>query len=401
MRCAPLFLAALVAVPAARAQSPEFIARQVSALSYSNYLAALPVQQGKARGFYYNDPVYGYAPQPDLLTARSTIQSALSAVLGGTNVSQQGVNLDQFAGLNIIGVLQGLDPAAGIYLVGAHYDSITGGGINQPGSPGADDNGSGVAGVLEAARVLSRHQFKATIIFALFDLEEAREGTSSQWGTRGSHVFARQALTAGMDIRGMICLDMIAAHRKAMETNVDVSDALPGSGGMGIELADAVNRVGVALGTGLNAVRYGAQDESDHLEFKAAGFKACMLCELDPPGNPLFHSNGDYLGNTENGHPYIDFGYASQIVAAAVDYLATAAVVVPPRQVTLTASLSTNGLFTLSFTGDPARTYELHASTNAATWEFVTNLVSTEGSFQFAEQLTQTRPARYFRAIAH
>lgn len=401
MRCALFLLAALAAVQTAFAQSPEFIASQVTSSDYSNHLSSLPVQQGKSRGFYDADPVHGYSAQPDLLTARSNIINTFSSILGPTNVSEQAVNLDQFPGQNIIGVLHGTDPTAGIYVVGAHYDAITGGFVNQPVSPGADDNASGVAGVMTAANILSRYHFKATIYFVAFDLEESRFGNSPHWHTRGSYVYAQQAQAAGMNIRGMISLDMIAAHRNSTETNVDVSDAIAGSGGMGVEVADALDRVGSALGTGLTAQRFGAQDVSDHIEFKAVGYKACMVAEANEGENPYYHSNNDYLGNTENGHPYIDSIYASKIVAGAVDYLATAAVVVPePTQVVLMAGVSTNGLFTLAFQGDAGRAYEIDASTNLANWDFVTNLLSGDGNFQFTDGQSKLLSQRFFRVLA-
>ena len=66
-RCVLFVLPALAALECALAQSPEFIASQVTSGDYSNYLSSLPVQRGKSRGYYYDDPVYGYSAQPDLL----------------------------------------------------------------------------------------------------------------------------------------------------------------------------------------------------------------------------------------------------------------------------------------------------------------------------------------------
>jgi cytochrome c1 len=193
---------------------------------------------------------------------------------------------------------------------------------------------------------------------------------------------------------------MIAAHRNSTETNVDVSDAIAGSGGLGVEVANAMDRVGSALGTGLTAQRFGAQDESDHIEFKAVGYKACMVAEANEAANPYYHSSNDYLGNTENGHSYIDPIYASEIVAGTVDYLAMVATVVPnPVQIVLMAGISTNGLFTLAFQGEAGRTYEIDASTNLANWDFVTNLESGDGNFQFTDSQSKTLSQHFFRAL--
>jgi Zn-dependent M28 family amino/carboxypeptidase len=64
---------------------------------------------------------------------------------------------------NVIGTLEGLQPEQGIVYIGGHYDSVSAG-------PGANDDASGVAGVLEAARVLGTkgHRTKATMKFIAF-----------------------------------------------------------------------------------------------------------------------------------------------------------------------------------------------------------------------------------------
>ncbi len=65
---------------------------------------------------------------------------------------------------NVVGVHYGTVRPDDIYILGAHYDSANG--------PGADDNASGTAGMMEAARVLSQYEFEATLIFIGFDREE-------------------------------------------------------------------------------------------------------------------------------------------------------------------------------------------------------------------------------------
>src|SRR6185295_10125496 len=69
---------------------------------------------------------------------------------------------------NVVGVIPGTDPSAPRVLVGAHVDSVRG-------TPGADDNASGVAGVLECARLLAGTRPRATIELLGFNLEE-RQG---------------------------------------------------------------------------------------------------------------------------------------------------------------------------------------------------------------------------------
>jgi len=85
--------------------------------------------------------------------------------------------------------------ASEIYAAGAHYDAVSG-------SPGADDDGSGTAAIVEIARVLSGCSYARTIKLLLFSNEES--------GTLGSSAYASAAADRGDDIRGFLSLDMIA-----------------------------------------------------------------------------------------------------------------------------------------------------------------------------------------------
>ena len=72
---------------------------------------------------------------------------------------------------NVIATLKGTEQSRAVYVVSSHYDSVAIG-------PGADDDTSGTAALLETARVLAKHPQPATIIFASFTGEEA--GTARQ-----------------------------------------------------------------------------------------------------------------------------------------------------------------------------------------------------------------------------
>jgi aminopeptidase Y len=88
---------------------------------------------------------------------------------------------------NVIGTLEGLKPDQGIVYIGGHYDSVSG-------APGANDDASGVAATLEAARVLSTkgHRTKATLKFIAFGAEH-RHGQPGH-DRRGRHPADRQRL---------------------------------------------------------------------------------------------------------------------------------------------------------------------------------------------------------------
>jgi hypothetical protein len=107
---------------------------------------------------------------------------------------------------NVLATLQGTDPASAdrIYVVGAHYDSRVSDVLDFTGdAPGADDNGSGVASVLELARVMAPHPTKATIVFVTFAGEEQ--------GLYGSAFFAQQAKAANWNIQGVLNMDIIGS----------------------------------------------------------------------------------------------------------------------------------------------------------------------------------------------
>ncbi|MBI2319851.1 MAG: M20/M25/M40 family metallo-hydrolase [Betaproteobacteria bacterium] len=89
-----------------------------------------------------------------------------------------------------------------IIVVGAHYDSVRG-------SPGANDNASGVAALLEIGRALKDARIRRTVRLVAFVNEEP---PFFYWGEMGSGVYAKEALRRGDDIRLMISLEMLGAY---------------------------------------------------------------------------------------------------------------------------------------------------------------------------------------------
>ena len=95
---------------------------------------------------------------------------------------------------NVVATLRGSSDPEVKYVVGSHFDSVREG-------PGSDDNTSGTAALLEAARVLARRPQAATIRFVWFTSEES--------GLRGSHEFVRLAVEAGDRVVGGLNNDMV------------------------------------------------------------------------------------------------------------------------------------------------------------------------------------------------
>lgn len=105
---------------------------------------------------------------------------------------------------NVVATLPGAqaESAARVYVVSGHYDSMCGSPTDAVcDAPGANDDASGVAAVLEMARVMSKRQFDATIIFMAVAGEEQ--------GLVGATYFAEQAKRNNMNIAAMITNDIV------------------------------------------------------------------------------------------------------------------------------------------------------------------------------------------------
>lgn len=96
----------------------------------------------------------------------------------------------------------GKDPEA-LIMVTAHIDSSSR--TSGEASPGADDNGSGVAVLLEAARVLQQQSFEKSVQFCIF--------TNEDQGKKGSKAFARKAKNQGQKIEAVVNVDILGFNR--------------------------------------------------------------------------------------------------------------------------------------------------------------------------------------------
>ena len=107
---------------------------------------------------------------------------------------------------NVVATLRGTDPTARdrVYVVGAHYDSRVTDVLNATSdAPGANDDGSGTAAVIELARVMAPRPTEATIVFVAFAGEEQ--------GLFGSDHFAELAKQNGWNIQGVLNMDIVGS----------------------------------------------------------------------------------------------------------------------------------------------------------------------------------------------
>ncbi len=121
---------------------------------------------------------FGYTPETPKIASRGRRRSVVGS--GGS--------------CKVVARLEGTVNPELIYVLGSHYDSVSRG-------PGADDNASGTAVTMEAARVLAKHPQPATIIFVAFTGEES--------GLLGSRDFVAKATAAGLKIVGALNNDML------------------------------------------------------------------------------------------------------------------------------------------------------------------------------------------------
>ena len=113
---------------------------------------------------------------------------------------------------NVIAIQRGTDFPDEYVVCGAHYDSFTFESIDN--APGADDNASGTAGILETARILSQYDFKRSIIYCSFSAEER--------GLIGSSYYAQQCAEQDINIVGYFNLDMTGYLTPGNEIHIDL-----------------------------------------------------------------------------------------------------------------------------------------------------------------------------------
>jgi len=195
-------------------------------------------------------------------------------------------------------VLASFGPDAGpVLIVGAHYDAFGGFGEN----PGADDNASGTAGLLELARLLAGRPLSRRVIVAAYSTEEPPFFGSPQMGS------AVHASSLGeMPVQGMICLEMIGffADEQTWPDPLlsllypDRGDFIGVTGrwadrGLTREVKRAMRAAGIVPVYSFTAPRSAGLDASDHISYWDRGIPAVMITDTAYLRNPNYHAPGD------------------------------------------------------------------------------------------------------------
>jgi hypothetical protein len=217
---------------------------------------------------------------PGALAARDLIAAEFTALGLGPQVQAFKVNGND--AFNVIAEIPGSTRPDDVYVVCAHYDSISERSADL--APGAEDNGTGAAGVLELARVFVEHRPAATIRFVAFSGEEQ--------GLVGSFEYVNKLRANGQlsRVKGAINMDMIGFTRDA-----DL-DVLLESGANGVALVSALE-ASAAEHTDLRVVTSFDPFGSDHVPFIQNGVPAVLTIENDWDQYPGYHRTSDTIDN--------------------------------------------------------------------------------------------------------
>jgi hypothetical protein len=261
-----------------------------------------------------------------LARAREYVRDELTNA--GLEVTEQGYDYRGQRVANLIATVPGTNIGAKYYLVGAHYDTV-------PGTPGADDNASAVAVLIELGRHVAGKPPPVPLRIVAFTLEEP-----PAFNTRfqGSRVFVRELKRGGGGVKGAIILEMVGFT--AAEQDYPLVLHWLGYPKEGNFIGIVGNRRSRQLGRTL-AKSFGdnprlpvetlfvpfngwilpATRLSDHAPFWDAGLPALMVTDTAFFRNPFYHTAQDRMET-------LDFAFMAEVVAS----LRTALDALPPGE---------------------------------------------------------------------
>ncbi len=209
---------------------------------------------------------------------------------------------------NVIGIKRGISYPESIYLVlCGHFDCISGSPYTF--APGADDNGSGASGVLEAVRVMSGCDVDYTIRFIAFSGEEQ--------GLLGSHYYASQARSHGDSIVGVINIDMVAYSLPGRDSASIIGKPENPNCAPLVDYFIACADTYTALKTQRQIID---RPRSDHASFNTFGYLAIHCRENLNVNNPYYHTIGDTIGGGFN-----NLEFCTEVIKASIATIASLA----------------------------------------------------------------------------
>jgi hypothetical protein len=291
---------------------------------------------------------------------------------------------------DVFAVQKGTERPNDVVIITAHIDSRGTDVLNATSdAPGANDDGSGVAAILEAARILSKHKFPGTIVYAPLPGEEQ--------GLYGAKVMTAYAKAQGWNVIANINNDMIGnscgSDGLCDSTHIRIFSEGPrwqGHEGLaapqrsfggendspGRNLSRFFDSLADRLNIGLDVRQMWRNDRfgrgGDHTEFLNAGYPAVRFIEAvenyDRQHQDIRTENGKKFGDTIEG---IDFAYLTKTTKLNVAALAALASAPPPPEPTVEGAVGTDTTIRWKETSGAAGYRLRWRRTDASAWENV------------------------------
>ncbi len=211
----------------------------------------------------------------------------------GLEVEQQAFYANTWLGSgqaapNVIGIQRGTLYPNTYVVCGSHFDSFSYQAMSGGAAPGADDNATGVASVLESARILTQYEFEYSIVYCAYGCEEM--------GLYGSEAYASRCQQEGMDIIGYFNNDMNGYLNPGDQIHIDC--IYPNS----VEpIGTYYMNVGEVYYPELpiRHVNFNEGD-SDHTSFNNHGYMGIYPFEDYQNYSPYIHTPNDLIGTSVN-----------------------------------------------------------------------------------------------------
>lgn len=255
-------------------------------------------------------PCFGLIAERKSVGGRQLTATFMKDILVGYGLETSIINY-RLGGNNVVAIQKGVKFPDSTFIISAHYDSVT--------EYCADDDASGTAAVIEAARILSQYSFEYSIIYALWDEEEL--------GLIGSKNYAKTAAENNDKIVGNLNMDMIGydgnddglfeVHLNSSVETKRLYDVLK------FTYEENEFDSDLLLFTAEKGVT-----NSDHSSFWNNGYGAILITEayLNNDFNPNYHSKGDKLAG-------FNLDYFHNVTKLTIGTLAELAVITTPTNV--------------------------------------------------------------------
>ena len=216
---------------------------------------------------------------------------------------------------NVIAIQKGKVRPDEYIICGSHYDSFVP--YSYDNCPGADDNATGTAGILEIARIFSQYEFESSIIYCNFSAEEV--------GLCGSAAYASSCYQQSMNIVGYFNIDMSGYLQSGSNMHIDLihpTSAAP--------LATYYKNIANIYFPAIPVTSYPnlSGGDSDHTSFNQKGYMGIYPFEDRNNYSPYIHTTNDLIGPSVNTPAQVKL--FTQISLASIATLAVSMSSPPP-----------------------------------------------------------------------